>query len=988
MNIQSGSRLGPYELEDRIGSGGMGLVFRARDTRLDREVAVKVISETFLGADGDRTPGRTPASAGTGSAPSHSRERFLREARSAATLNHPNICTIHDIGEQDGHPYLVMELLEGETLKSVLTRGPLPVEDLLRFTLEAAGALEAAHAKGIIHRDIKPANLFVVEAHGHRDLKVLDFGLAKKHGEVPLADSRAQGSGPAETEALNLTSPGSAVGTVQYMSPEQARGENLDARTDLFSLGAVIYEMAVGQAAFTGGSAADIFVALLTKDPPAPGSVRREVPPGLDAIVGRLLAKDPVERYQSAGALRGDVQRLLGVQSSGAGKAASGTIPAAKQDFGSRRAGAYAAMLVLLLLIAGAGGWMLWRHSHPAAPAGKATEGPLREKDSVILADFDNKTGDPVFDATLKEAMAVQLQQSPFLNLVSGQHLRQSLQYLGKPADEKLTMPVAREIGEREGIKAVLQGTITSLGSDYVVAIDAMDTSTGDVFAREQATASNKEQVLPALDKATTAIRARLGESLASIQKLDTPLGQATTPSLEAFRAYALGEQEHEKGNDYPQAEGYYKHAIEIDPNFAMAYARLGTIYYTLGAMQQATKYTTRAFELSKDVSERERLYIASRYYSDVVGDLEKSLEQLNLYFQLYPGDGVAANNIAVLYLDMGQYEQAYQFAQKTAVLDPNRAASYINAMDALIGLDRPQDAVQMYEKDAPQLRSSNTNWNQTYMLASFLAGNKTEMEKLLQQEVGKPDEYQLVEGVAWLYEADGRMVQANQMWQRAYELAMNQKLPDVAGPVLAYQAQDRALVGDCGGVNELAKRALALDKQRVTMFSAAEAQGLCGDGGGASAAAAAMEKEWPQDTLVANLFVPALRATAALEKGDPNQALVALQGHESYDLVSLAPYLRGLAHLKLQQPAQAIADFQLIRNHRGTFVGGGAITQTVSTTLTYPLAELGLARAYVMMGNKAAAKSAYGKFLLEWKDADADLKPVIEAKQELASLQ
>jgi eukaryotic-like serine/threonine-protein kinase len=988
MTFQSGSRLGPYELEDRIGAGGMGLVFRARDTRLDREVAVKVISEAFL-VDGDRTPGHTPPASGLGTPQNTSRERFLREARSAATLNHPNICTIHDIGEQDGHPYLVMELLQGETLKQVLVHGPLPIEDLLRFTLEAASALEAAHGKGIIHRDIKPANLFVVQAHGHRDLKVLDFGLAKKHGEVSLADSRADTRAPAETEALNLTSPGSAVGTVAYMSPEQARGETLDARTDLFSLGTVIYEMAAGIAPFRGSSSADIFVALLTKEPPAPSTIRRDIPPGLDAIVGRLLAKDPVQRYQSASALRGDVERLLGVGSSGSGRLAPGLAASSTRDFGTRRAGAYAAMLVLLLVIFGGGGWLLWRHFHPPALSGKGSSpGILTEKDSIILTDFDNKTGDPVFDATLKEAMAVQLQQSPFLNIVSGQHLRQSLQYMGKSPDEKLTMPLAREIGQREGIKALLSGAITSLGNEYVVTIDAMDTNTGDVFAREQATAKNKEEVLTALDKATTAMRARLGESLASIQKLDTPLGQATTPSLEAFRAYALGEQEHEKGNDLPQAESYYKHAIEIDPNFAMAYARLGTIYYGIGAMQQATKYTTRSFELSKDVSERERLYIASRYYGDVEGNITKSLEQLNLYFQLYPGDGVAANNLSVLYLNMGQYPQALQFSERTVALDPNRASSFINTMDALIGLDRPQEAVQLYLKNEPRLRSSSTNWNQTYMLAAYLTGDTSQIEKQLQEEIGKADEYQLVAAAGWLYEADGKVSKANQMFQRAYELAMAQKLPDVGGPILSYQAQDNALVEDCGNVKAITKRALALDRQRVTTFTSAEAEALCGDGASASALAATMIKTWPDDTLVANLYAPVMVATAALGKGDAAQALVALQGHESYDLVSLAPYLRGLAHLKLQEPAQAIADFQLIRNHRGTFVGGANMTQNVSTTLTYPLSELGLARAYAMAGNKGAAKSAYQKFLTEWKDADANLKPLVDAKRELAALQ
>jgi len=984
MIFQSGTKLGPYVLEERIGSGGMGQVFRARDTRLDREVAVKVISETYLG------------SSGTSASHSNSRERFLREAQAAATLNHPNICTIHDIGEEDGHPFLVMELMRGETLRHALTRGLLPVEEVLRFTLQASSALAAAHAKGIIHRDIKPANLFVTEpVHGHRDLKILDFGLAKRSGEVALPDSRAEtaiGGG-------DLTSPGSTVGTVAYMSPEQARGEQLDARTDLFSLGTVVYEAATGQVPFRGQSAADTFVALLTKEPAPPSSVRHELPTGLDAIVMRLLAKDRVERYQSASALHGDLERLLGVHHEGksgasidSGTASGGVsrvavLPPAEKHFGTSRALGYLVMVVIALAVI-AGGWWLWQRRHPAELSGQGSAGgTLQQRDSIILADFDNKTGDPVFDATLKEALAIQLEQSPFLNIVSDQHLRQGLQYLGMSPDEKITPQIARDIGQREGYKALLTGSITSLGKEYVITIDAVNTNNGDTFAREQATAGKKEDVLAALDKAATAMRGRLGESLVSIQKLDTPLGQATTKSLEAFRAYALGEQEHEKGNDMPGAEGYYQHAIEIDPNFAMAYARLSSVYYNLGAMQKASAYSTKAFELSKNVSERERLYISSRYYSDVLGDVEKSTDALNLYLQLYPGDGVAANNLTVAYLETGRYDAALPYAKLTIQSDPNRASPYINMMDVLIGLDRPQEALEVYRTNQAHLQEFNTNLNQTYLLVAFLTGDKSEIDKQLRLEVGKPDEYQLVESVAWLYEADGHMTQALQMWQRALELALGQKLNDAAGPVVAYQAHDLALVENCSDVRPMTKHALSLDHERVTTYSSGEAQALCGDTASASNMVAALVKGWPRDSLVNNVYVPVIQATSALEKDDAAGALQALQGHESYDLVSLAPYIRGLAHLKLSQPALAILDFQKIRNHRGAYLGGAIITQNASTTLIYPLAELQLARAYAQAGDKAAAKAAYQQFLTEWKDADADLKPLVDAKRELAGL-
>jgi tetratricopeptide (TPR) repeat protein len=763
----------------------------------------------------------------------------------------------------------------------------------------------------------------------------------------------------------------------------------------------VVYEAATGQVPFRGQSAAEIFVALLTKDPLPPSALRPELPMGFDAIVRRLLAKDRLERYQSAGALHGDLERLLGVPRTGSSDSNSKLAPSGlgsvprdsevveqQKKFGTSRALGYLAMVVIALLVV-VGGWRLWQRQHPAPLSGKGNAtGTLQERDSIILADFDNKTGDPVFDATLKEALAIQLEQSPFLNIVSDQHLRQGLQYLGLSADQKVTPAIAREIGQREGYKALLTGSISQLGKEYVITIDAVNTTSGDTFAREQATATNKEDVLAGLDKAATAMRGRLGESLASIQKLDTPLGQATTKSLEAFRAYALGEQEHEKGNDMPQAEGYYRHAIEIDPNFAMAYARLGSVYYNLGAMQKAIMYSTKAFELSKNISERERLYIASRYYSDVLGDIEKSTDSLNLYLQLYPGDGVAANNLSVAYLETGRYDLSLKYAQQTLANDPNRTSSYINLMDVMIALDRPQEALDIYQKNQARVQSFNTNLNQTYMLASFLAGDKSEIDKQLRAEVGKPDEYQLVEAVAWLYEADGKMAQASQMWQRALELAEGQKLNDAAGPALAYEAQDLALLDNCSDVRPATKRALALDHERITTYSSGVALALCGDFASANNMSSALQKTWPSDSLVNNVYLPVLQGTTALEKDDAAGALQILQGHEAYDLVSLAPYIRGLSHLKLNQPALAILDFQKIRNHRGAYLGGAIITQNASTTLSYPLAELGLARAYAQANQKPAARAAYQQFLTEWKDADAELKPMVDAKRELAELQ
>src|SRR5580658_6465226 len=544
MTISQGTQFGPYQVMEQIGSGGMGDVYRAVDTRLGREVAIKLVSDRYLAeafGSWSPTPGSgTPATPGT-----LSHRRFLREAQSASVLNHAHICTIHDIGEQDGRPYLVMELLRGETLKEALRQGPLSVSELVTFSQQAASALAAAHAQGIVHRDIKPANIFVLGPEGKRQIKILDFGLAKRQGAGDMQNSGEATAAfggqatSAETGMLSqkgprnedLTAPESTLGTVAYMSPEQARGSALDARTDLFSLGTVMYEMATGTTPFRGGSTADIFAALLTKEPPPVSRVNPAMPRKLDPIIQKLMAKDKTARYASADELQKDLDGL--------------TAPAK-----ASRTPLMAAGVVLLLLLAGLGWWKLKpatsQKGGPATATGQAAAGataPKQLKDSIILANFVNQTGDPVFDTTLNQALRIDLEQSPVINIVSQEHLRQSVKYLGKPEDTVVTPAIAREIGEREGMKAILTGTIGSLGKQYVITLTAQNTATGDEIASEQATAPEKENVLGALGTAAAAMRAKLGEDLASIKKLNTPFGQATTPSLEAFRAYALGDE-------------------------------------------------------------------------------------------------------------------------------------------------------------------------------------------------------------------------------------------------------------------------------------------------------------------------------------------------------------------------------------------------------------------------------------------------------------
>ena len=585
------TRFGPYEIVEEIGHGGMGVVYRAHDPRLNRDVALKIVVDGYL-------------STGTPTAASH--ERFLREARASSALNHPNICVIYDVGEQDAHPYLVMELLEGETLKKAIHGQPLPVDKMLKYSIELASALTEAHERGILHRDIKPANLFLSRrAQGDAVLKVLDFGLAKHsafRGDFSATNSLGDITLLAAHPDASLTEPGLTMGTVAYMAPEQARGEMLDARADVFSAGVVMYEMATGVSPFERPSMAEVFADLLTKEPESIRKLIPNFPKELERIILKALAKQRAARYTSAAEMLTDLERVRDGLPGRSHRSLS--VPVGVTSLHVRRIWSWIAGAAGLVAVAALLWWGIhWWKGRTATHLARA--------DSIILSEFTNQTGDPVFEIALKQALAFQLQQSPFLNVVSEAHLRESLSYLGKSPDERITPAIAREIAEREGDKAVINGTILSIGKQYLVTLEAQNAVTGEVFAREQALADNKEEVLSALHTATSALRKRLGESLASIQNLDVSFNQATTPSLEAFHAYALGEREKAQAS-FARSVSFYKRAIELDPQFAMAYAQLGVAYVALGDQTEGNAAISRAFELSGKVSERERLYIRS----------------------------------------------------------------------------------------------------------------------------------------------------------------------------------------------------------------------------------------------------------------------------------------------------------------------------------------------------------------------------------------
>ena len=861
------------------------------------------------------------------------RERILNEVRLARQITDPAVCRVFDVGEAEGVVFFSMELIRGEDLATLLRRvGRLPQEKVVEIGTQLCAGLAAAHAQGVLHRDLKPANVLIDE---NGLVRITDFGIA-----IRRSDARRH----------------SITGTPAYMAPEQwTPGTPISERTDVYALGLVLYDLLVGSHKFQPGD---------TTPPPRPSTMVPNVDPELERVVMAALSPDPRDRPAS-------VLKMASILSGVGARDRTGTQTVTGNKVRARTpswvtGGALAAAILIILVLASA----------LIVTPGART---LTERDTIVLADFENSTGEPVFDGTLKVALAVALEQSPFLKVFPDERGRETLRLMQRSPDERLTRSVAREIAQREQLKALLAGSIVRLGQNYVLALEAVNAQSGDVMAREQAEAVSKEQVLTELGSAISRLRQKLGESLASVQKFDVPLPRATTASLDALHAYALALYE---GREVPRLEAipHLKRAIELDATFAMAHALLSAVYANTGQSGLAPAHSQKAFELRDRVSDRERFFISWRYYRDAIQAWDKALELARSWTATYPREAFAFNSLGNVLIRLGQFEQSIEPLRKAISLDPRFIPAYSNLAGSLLALDRLDEAKATLQEAEKRGLNFIGARRLSYLLA-FLQGDSATMARELDASIGVRQTNAAFGWLAHTYAAGGRVKAAHEQFRRGIQMSLQGSFNEVAAQLSLEDAEMHATVGQCAEATREVADGLKLGRDNATLERAGRALAICGESNEAAALSNELAKRFPEATLTIHVSLPVIAAAGTLEQGEPARALNLLEAVRPYDHAPSAEfwtrYLRGLAYLQVKNGTAAADQFRSIVDHQGE----------VPASLLYPLAHLGLARSAVLTDDTETARKMYEQVFAFWKEGDSELRPLKEARAEYARL-